>query len=45
MGGPFMGRRTSLDAPIVKTTGGIIAQKRSCQGLKKSAFSSVLRRR
>lgn len=25
MGGPFTGKRTSLDAPIVKTTGGIIA--------------------
>lgn len=25
MGGPFTGKRTSLDAPVVKTTGGIIA--------------------
>jgi proline reductase-associated electron transfer protein PrdC len=25
MGGPFTGKRTSLDAPIIKTTGGIIA--------------------
>lgn len=25
MGGPFTGKRTSLDAPVVKTTGGLIA--------------------
>ena len=25
MGGPFTGKRTSMDAPVVKTTGGIIA--------------------
>lgn len=25
MGGPFTGKRTTLDAPVVKTTGGIIA--------------------
>lgn len=25
MGGPFMGKRTSLDAPVLKTTGGILA--------------------
>lgn len=25
MGGPFTGKRTSLDAPVIKTTGGLIA--------------------
>lgn len=35
MGGPFMGRRTSLDAPIVKTTGGIIAAETFLPGLEK----------
>lgn len=32
MGGPFMGHRTSLDAPIVKTTGGIIAAEEFLPG-------------
>lgn len=35
MGGPFMGRRTSLDAPIVKTTGGIIAAETFLPGPEK----------
>lgn len=35
MGGPFMGRRTSLDAPIVKTTGGIIATETFLPGPEK----------
>ena len=32
MGGPFMGKRTTLDAPIVKTTGGIIAAEEFLPG-------------
>ena len=35
MGGPFMGRRTSLDAPIVKTTGSIIAAETFLPGPEK----------
>lgn len=38
MGGPFMGKRTTLDAPIVKTTGGIIATETFLPGPEKSAF-------
>lgn len=32
MGGPFTGKRTSLDAPVVKTTGGIIAAENFMPG-------------
>lgn len=32
MGGPFTGKRTSLDAPVVKTTGGIIAAETFFKG-------------
>lgn len=32
MGGPFMGHRTERDAPIVKTTGGIIAAETFLKG-------------
>lgn len=35
MGGPFMGKRTTLDAPIVKTTGGIIATETFLPGPEK----------
>lgn len=35
MGGPFMGKRTTLDAPIVKTTGGIIAAETFLPGPEK----------
>lgn len=35
MGGPFMGKRTTLDAPIVKTTGGIIATETFLLGPEK----------
>ena len=35
MGGPFTGKRTSLDAPVVKTTGGIIAAENFLPGPKK----------
>lgn len=32
MGGPFTGKRTSLEAPVVKTTGGIIAAEKFMPG-------------
>jgi proline reductase-associated electron transfer protein PrdC len=32
MGGPFTGKRTSLEAPIIKTTGGIIAAENFMPG-------------
>ena len=35
MDGPFMGHRTTLDAPIVKTTGGIIATEEFMHGPEK----------
>lgn len=35
MGGPFTGKRTFLDAPVVKTTGGIIAAENFLPGPKK----------
>lgn len=35
MGGPFTGRRTSVDAPIVKTTGGLIAAECFMKGPEK----------
>lgn len=35
MGGPFTGKRTSLDAPVVKTTGGIIAAENFMKGPEK----------
>ncbi|WP_276980100.1 proline reductase-associated electron transfer protein PrdC [Johnsonella ignava] len=35
MGGPFTGKRTTLDAPIVKTTGGIIAAENFMPGPQK----------
>lgn len=35
MGGPFMGKRTTLDAPIVKTMGGIIATETFLPGPEK----------
>jgi proline reductase-associated electron transfer protein PrdC len=35
MGGPFTGRRTSPDAPILKTTGGIIASECFLKGPEK----------
>lgn len=35
MGGPFTGKRTELDAPVVKTTGGIIAAETFMPGPKK----------
>lgn len=35
MGGPFTGKRTSLDAPVVKTTGGIIAAEMFFPGPEK----------
>lgn len=41
MGGPFTGKRTELDAPVVKTTGGIIAAETFMPGPEKTAFWSV----
>lgn len=35
MGGPFTGKRTSLDAPVVKTTGGLIATECFMKGPEK----------
>jgi hypothetical protein len=35
MGGPFTGTRTSLDAPILKTTGGLIASECFLKGPEK----------
>lgn len=35
MGGPFTGKRTTLEAPIVKTTGGIIVAENFMPGPKK----------
>lgn len=35
MGGPFTGKRTSMDAPVVKTTGGIIAAEEFWKGPEK----------
>lgn len=35
MGGPFTGKRTSLDAPVVKTTGGIIVAENFLPGPSK----------
>lgn len=35
MGGPFIGKRTSMDAPVVKTTGGIIAAEEFWKGPEK----------
>lgn len=35
MGGPFTGKRTGLDAPVVKTTGGIIAAETFMPGPEK----------
>lgn len=35
MGGPFTGKRTSLEAPIIKTTGGIIAAESFMPGPSK----------
>lgn len=35
MGGPFTGKRTSLEAPVVKTTGGIIAAETFLPGPSK----------
>lgn len=35
MGGPFTGKRTELDAPVVKTTGGIIAAETFMPGPEK----------
>lgn len=35
MGGPFTGKRTSLDAPVIKTTGGIIAAENFLPGPEK----------
>jgi proline reductase-associated electron transfer protein PrdC len=35
MGGPFTGKRTSLDAPVVKTTGGLIAAECFWKGPEK----------
>lgn len=35
MGGPFTGKRTSLDAPVVKTTGGIIVAEEFWKGPEK----------
>jgi proline reductase-associated electron transfer protein PrdC len=32
MGGPFTGKRTSLEAPVIKTTGGIIAAENFMSG-------------
>ena len=32
MGGPFTGKRTSLDAPVIKTTGGLIAAEEFWKG-------------
>ena len=32
MGGPFTGKRTSLEAPVVKTTGGLIATEEFMKG-------------
>lgn len=38
MGGPFTGRRTTPDAPVVKTTGGIIAAEAFLKGPKKKGL-------
>lgn len=35
MGGPFTGKRTSLEAPVIKTTGGIIAAEKFMPGPEK----------
>lgn len=35
MGGPFTGKRTSMDAPVVKTTGGLIAAECFMKGPEK----------
>ncbi len=35
MGGPFTGKRTSLDAPVVKTTGGVIVAETFFKGPEK----------
>ena len=35
MGGPFTGKRTSLDAPVIKTTGGLIAAECFMKGPEK----------
>jgi proline reductase-associated electron transfer protein PrdC len=35
MGGPFTGKRTSLDAPVVKTTGGILVAEQFWKGPEK----------
>lgn len=35
MGGPFTGRRTQLDAPLIKTTGGLIAAECFLKGPEK----------
>lgn len=35
MGGPFTGKRTSLDAPVIKTTGGLIAAECFLKGPEK----------
>lgn len=35
MGGPFTGKRTALDAPIIKTTGGLIAAECFLKGPEK----------
>jgi len=38
MGGPFTGKRTSLEAPVIKTTGGIIAAENFMSGPPKIGF-------
>ena len=38
MGGPFMGKRVTLDDPVVKTTGGILVTQEFMRGPKKIGF-------
>lgn len=45
MGGPFTGKRTSPDAPVIKTTGGLIAAECFMQGAGEAGAAGVRLRR